>query len=324
MPNLIRARSLNDSQRVHGRASRRFAYSHALQNLLLIGILGAGLFCQAAGPNLADLVDRAKAAQAAGDTTLARALLEPALRSPSIRPTDRAALYLMRAHLFMDEAAPVSARLDAERATRYDPTNGDALSLRARLDSDPSVSAKLYLKAARQGVTEAQREAGARLMDGVGIAADLRKARYWLQQAANAGDPPAMSLLARSYRDAIDPAQRDPGLAASWLQRAASAGAAAGVAPTNSMDGAATKPATLTTPPPATPPPATPALPTPALPTPAPANDAQGTSTRNQVRIDAARLAGPRAMRRAVHPSPGAAATGGNRSTNLRAEGTHN
>ncbi len=338
MPNEIRACSSDCGQAALVRppeTPHRYAYKQTLHSLLLIGMLGAGLHCQAAGPNLADLVGRAKAAQTAGDTTLARALLDPALRSPRITPTDRAAMYLMRAQLFLDEGAPVSARLDAERATRHDPTNGDALSLRARLDNDPSVSAKLYLKAARQGVTEAQREAGARLMSGVGIPADQRKARYWLQQAANAGDPPAMLLLARSYRESVDPEQRDLVLAATWQQRAAAAGTAPGGSIDDS-DGAAPAPTTPTGP--AAPttdaaattnpthrallaPNAAPTAPSGTL---APAGYVPGRNAHSQVRTDPARVGGPRAAQRSANTRTGTAAAGHNQSTDLRAESTHN
>ena len=340
MPNVIQACSLDGGQGVLVRAPRalcRGAYKQALHGLLLIGVLGASVKCQAAaGPDLADLVGRAKAAQAAGETRLARALLDPALRSPKITPTDRAALYLMRAQLFIDEGAPVSARLDAERATDYDPTNGDALSLRARLNKDPSASAKLYLKAARQGVTEAQREAGARLMSGLGVPADHRKARYWLQQAANAGDSPAMLLLARSYREAVDPAQRNLVLAASWQQRAA----AAALTPATSIEDevrapsaptrtpgpevSATNAATATSP-------SNPTLLAPVATSTtqssgvlSPAGYAPANAARNQVRSEPARVGGPRAAQRGLHTSTDTAATVRNRSSDLRAESPHN
>ena len=239
MPNVTRPCMTNVSRAVIVRA-RHSAGAVALNSLLRGLLFSAGMAATmtifaatgaatgaasgAAGPDLADLVARAKIAQVTGDTTLARALLDPALRSPSVTQSERAALYLMRAQLFVDEGAPVSARQDAERATRFDPTNGEALSLRARLERDPAVRARLYLKAARQGVTEAQREAGARIMSGLGISADQRpadhrKARYWLLQAANTGDGAAMLLLARSYREAADPAQRDLVLAATWQRR---------------------------------------------------------------------------------------------------------
>lgn len=213
-------------------------FRHAACRLLMAGSLATGacasLVAEAAGPNLAELVTRAKAAQDAGDTALARTLLDPVLRAPALDAGTRAQMYVMRAHLFLDEGAPVSARLDAERATQYDPTNGNALSLLARLyrsgngpAPDDAESARLYLKAARQGVVEAQREAGALLLQGIGLSADLRKARYWLEQAANAGDVQAMLLLARSYGDAVAPELRDPARAADWLRRAASIGSAA-------------------------------------------------------------------------------------------------
>jgi TPR repeat protein len=215
---------------------------HVTCRLLLAGSLCCGTLastqvCEAAGPDLAALVLRAKAAQDAGDTALARTLIDPVLRAPLLDGATRAETYLLRARLFLQEGAPVSARLDATRATHYDPTNGEALSLLARLyraDGGPAAdietSARLYLKAARQGVVEAQREAGALLLDGVGITADLRKARYWLGQAAEAGDVHAMLLLARSYGDAVAPELRNPGRAADWLRRAAALGALGGSA----------------------------------------------------------------------------------------------
>ena len=213
---------------------------HAACRLLLAGslcsgALGSTLVCEAAGPDLAALVLRAKAAQDAGDTALARTLIDPVLRAPMLDGPTRAEIYLLRARLFLEEGAPVSARLDATRATRHDPTNGEALSLLARLyrseggpAADVETSARLYLKAARQGVIEAQREAGALLLEGIGMTADLRKARYWLGRAADAGDVQAMLLLARSYGDAVAPELRDPGRAADWLRRAAALGALGG------------------------------------------------------------------------------------------------
>ncbi len=237
-----------------GRSAARRTCQLLLAGSLCLGALTGSLRALAAGPDLATLVHRANAARSAGNTALARTLIDPVLRAPSIDAATRAETYLLRARLFLDEGAPVSARLDAERATRYDPTNGNALSLLARLyrttagpsaGADATASARLYLKAARQGVVEAQREAGALLLEGIGITADLRKARYWLGRAADAGDVQAMLLLAQSYGDAVAPDSRDEGLAAEWLRRATALGGIAASArgtealPAGTLGGAA-------------------------------------------------------------------------------------
>ena len=107
------------------------------------GLCAAGLVathCLAAGPDAKDLLERAKRADAAGDTVLARALLDPLLQEGQGRnaaatnvPAMRAEAYLMRARLFLAEHAPKSALLDAQRAVQVDPTNGQALAMLARL-----------------------------------------------------------------------------------------------------------------------------------------------------------------------------------------------
>lgn len=196
--------------------------------LLLLPIVGL----QANTP-VEQYVARANAAMAAKDYRLARAYLDPVAIAANLSHRDRAKVYLQRARSFLAEGHFRSAVLDLRHALQFDPSNGDTATALAFLYArgqgvkrDDGEAARLFIKAARQGNTIAQRNIGVMYLNGLvsderNLTNSSKKARYWLHQAASANDTEAMVYLANNLWRDLDEKTRDSKQALVWLEKAA-------------------------------------------------------------------------------------------------------
>jgi uncharacterized protein len=87
--------------------------------------------------------------------------------------------------------------------------------------SDPDIP-RLQVDAERGSVRQ-QLELGSAYFAGRGVPQDEKRAAYWFEKAANAGDPGAQAQIGYFYEAGIG-VSRDPAVAARWFQRAAAGG----------------------------------------------------------------------------------------------------
>jgi len=87
--------------------------------------------------------------------------------------------------------------------------------------SDPDIP-RLQVDAQRGSIKQ-QVELGAAYFTGRGVPQDEKRAAYWYEKAANAGDPGAQKQIGYFYEVGIG-VQRDPAMAVRWYQRAAASG----------------------------------------------------------------------------------------------------
>lgn len=76
---------------------------------------------------------------------------------------------------------------------------------------------------AEHGSVAQEMELGAAYLAGRGVARDEKKAAYWYEKAANAGDPGAQQQIGYFYQLGIG-VDRDPERAAKWFERAVAGG----------------------------------------------------------------------------------------------------
>jgi len=76
---------------------------------------------------------------------------------------------------------------------------------------------------AQRGSVKQQLELASAYFAGRGVAQDEKRAAYWFERAANAGDPGAQAQIGYFYEAGIG-VSRDPTQAARWFQRAVSGG----------------------------------------------------------------------------------------------------
>lgn len=130
------------------------------------------------------------------------------------------------------DVARNESRIDVKALTAR-ATDGDAeaqlqLGNYYSADSDggrarPAEAFRWYLKAAEQGVPEAQEAAGHMLLYGIGVPADTNAAMEWYRKAAEQGRAEAQGRLAIFYHDGISVPQ-DFALALQWYRKAAAQG----------------------------------------------------------------------------------------------------
>jgi TPR repeat protein len=87
--------------------------------------------------------------------------------------------------------------------------------------SDPDIP-RLQVDAARGSIKQ-QVELGAAYFAGRGVPQDEKRAAYWYEKAANAGDPGAQKQIGYFYEVGIG-VRRDPAMAVRWYERAAAGG----------------------------------------------------------------------------------------------------
>lgn len=175
-------------------------------------------------------IDRAVDLIKAGNFSLARTYLAPALIDPRINSAERSRAYYLRGYSYYAAGLPASAANDYARALQFNPGNGAALvglgGLYHRgegVDEDPELAYAYFQAAVEVGHPEASLFVGFALLEGRGVAQDVPRAREILTEAAEAGDPTAMLYLGHSYRAEFTD-EPDPALARQWIERAVAAG----------------------------------------------------------------------------------------------------
>ncbi len=165
------------------------------------------------------------------DYSLARAWLEPVLIHPRITRQARSAAWYYQGLSLHLQGLFKSALHAYEHALEFDPDNPQAMNALGYLylngkgtAADGRRAHQLYLRAAEQGLGEAQRNAGYLYLGDDGLGRDLGQARRWLEAAAVTGDTLAMYRLGQAWRDADAEHPADPDRARQWLEKAARAG----------------------------------------------------------------------------------------------------
>ena len=166
----------------------------------------------------------------AGEHSLARTYLAPALIDPRLSSVERSHAYYVRGYSFLADGLPVSASKDYARALEFNSDNGPALvglgDLYHRgegVDENPELAYAFFESAAEVDHPEAELFIGFALLQGRGVDQDVSRAREILLGLAEGGSDQAMLYLGRSYR-APFAEQPDPELARQWIDRAAEAG----------------------------------------------------------------------------------------------------
>lgn len=166
----------------------------------------------------------------AGERSLARTYLAPALIDPRLSSVERSHAYYVRGYSYLADDLPVSASKDYARALEFNPENGAALvglgDLYHRgvgVREDAEIAYAFFESAAEMNHDEASLFIGFALLQGRGVEQDVPRAREILSGLADEGSNQAMLYLGRSYREPFAEAP-DPELASQWLERAAEAG----------------------------------------------------------------------------------------------------
>lgn len=194
------------------------------------------IWLMASGVTLADTIDaRAYVQRAielieAGELSLARTYLAPAVIDPRLSSAERSHAYYVRGYSYLADGLPVSASKDYARALEFNPDNGPALvglgDLYHRgegVDENPQLAYAFFESAAETGHPEANLFIGFALLQGRGIEQDVDRAREILSTLAEDGSVQAMLYLGRSYREPFAP-DPDPALARQWIEQAAELG----------------------------------------------------------------------------------------------------
>jgi len=175
-------------------------------------------------------VERAVSLIEAGEYSLARTYLAPALIDYRLSRGERSRAYYLRGYSHFAQGAYVSAVRDYNRALEFNGENPAALAALGNLHDTgrgtalrPDLAFGLFLKAATLGHVASQAEVGTAYLEGRGVERDLNQARSWLTDAANQGNAVAMEALGYSYRPRATDAP-DPAAAARWFEAAAQAG----------------------------------------------------------------------------------------------------
>jgi len=166
-----------------------------------------------------------------GYLALARTYLAPALIDYRLSGRERSRAYYLRGYSFYAEDLFVSASKDYHRALEFNPDNPRAIAALAGLHfygqgvtQDRALAYQLFLKAAHLGNVLAQFQVGYALLGGYGTEINVEEARSWLTRASESGHTPAMTHLAKSYREGVA-ATPEPAIARDWYEKAYAAGA---------------------------------------------------------------------------------------------------
>jgi TPR repeat protein len=218
---------------------RRLLPVAALACVLGAGTAAAGESAAAPAPGPNPIRDPAAAlaasmaAAAAGDTSLARAHLEPVLVAPRLSRAARARAYHLRGLLFYRDGLFVSAGQDYRRALEFEPTLAPARTALAWLHykgwgvaRDVRAAVRLYRLAARQGLDDAQYNLGLILLRGPARRRHADEGVAWLERAARGGRVEAGTLAGRLLADGAEDlgVAPDPERARPLLEAAAGAG----------------------------------------------------------------------------------------------------
>jgi TPR repeat protein len=217
------------------RASRRGARVLVVAMVMPLGTwIGAAPAGNGGPLSLADRLsarfDRAAAAREAGETGVARVLLDGLVVAPALPASARARAYYLRGESWYRDGLPLSAAQDYARALEFD---RDLVAARYALgylflkgegvDRDPAQAARQLARAAREGHPDAQYNIGLLHLEGRGVAADPDRGRLYLERAAAQDHAPALTALGRMLADGTH-GEPDPERARNLLQRARTLG----------------------------------------------------------------------------------------------------
>jgi TPR repeat protein len=206
------------------------------------------LICLAATPAVATALDsRANVERAielieAGEMSLARSYLQPALLDWRLHASERSRAYYLRGYSYFVQRMYTSAANDYGRALEFNAENPAVLAAVGGMyfnglgrKRNYEAAYGFFERAAELGHVGALIQMGHAQMMGLGVEKDLIKARELLTQAAgedtgDGSDPAqrnaaAMFQLASSYRAEVTD-EPNPQLAAEWFRKAHEAGSA--------------------------------------------------------------------------------------------------
>lgn len=175
-------------------------------------------------------VDQAIDLIEAGEHSLARSYLAPALIDPRLSRGERSRAYYLRGYSFGAQGMMVSARKDFYRALEFNPSNPAVLFAVGRLhyfgegtEVDQALGVSLFEQAAAGGHMQAKFQLAYAYLRGQGVEQDVPRGRELLLENADGGDVSSMMQLAMSYRAPLVP-EPQPELAREWYEQASAAG----------------------------------------------------------------------------------------------------
>lgn len=210
-------------------------YSRKLTLLATLG-LGMGLALLGSHGARAETLDaRAHIEKAtdlisAGQPSLARTYLGPALIAPQLHSTERSKAFYLRGYSYQVQNLKISALRDFHRALEFNPENTMAqVSLGAvyyygeGVEPNYDLAFTLFTSAAENEHPAAYFHLGLANLYGKGVPKDVASARQWLTKAAELDYAPAMEHLAHSYRQGQSDAP-EPLVAKQWYDQAIASG----------------------------------------------------------------------------------------------------
>lgn len=166
----------------------------------------------------------------AGQPSLARTYLGPALIAPQLHSTERSKAFYLRGYSYQIQNLKISALRDFHRALEFNPENTMAqVSLGAvyyygeGVEPNYDLAFTMFTSAAENEHPAAYFHLGLANLYGKGVPKDVASARQWLTKAAELDYAPAMEHLAHSYRQGQSEAP-EPLVAKQWYDQAISAG----------------------------------------------------------------------------------------------------
>ena len=179
-------------------------------------------------------LERATALISDGAYSQARSYLDAIVPSPYLSPRQRARAFYSRGFSFYAQDLFVSAAQDYARALEFNPNHGGSLAALAAMYSDgegvmrsTSTAFRFALKAARGGNSQGKLIAGVSLLHGRGVQRDLKKARFWLREAAEEDEfVPAYTHYAVTFREGFSE-EPEPVQALRWYELAEAEGSEA-------------------------------------------------------------------------------------------------
>lgn len=166
----------------------------------------------------------------AGQPSLARTYLGPALIAPQLHSTERSKAYYLRGYSYQVQNLKISALRDFHRALEFNPENTMAqVSLGAvyyygeGTKPNYDLAFAMFTSAAENEHPTAYFHLGLANLYGKGVPKDVDSARQWLTKAADLDYAPAMEHLAHSYRQRQSETP-EPLVAKQWYDKAITAG----------------------------------------------------------------------------------------------------
>jgi TPR repeat protein len=194
-------------------------------------IIGLSLATKSFAVDSKAYIDRAASLIEAGEFSLARSYLAPALVDPYIAQDLRGKAFYLRGYSYFAQDLQVSSLKDFARALEFSPNNAAVLFMvgRAHFEglgtkTNANLGVDFFRRAAELGHIGASSYLGFALLQGKGVTKDLTQGRAQFSVAINQdNDAYAMMQMALSYRAEMSESP-DVQLAQQWYQKAFAAG----------------------------------------------------------------------------------------------------